>query len=170
MTIAATTRSTQVRRNLRPSDREPVRGLLEATRFFNPEELEVAMELVDDRLTLAAQSHYRFLIAEHGGKVVGYAAWGSIPGTSQSADLYWIAVDPAAQGLGVGRTLLAEAEGWMAEEARFRVYVETAGRSQYEPTRAFYAACGYDVAAEFEDFYSPGDAKVVFLKVLVKPA
>lgn len=166
MTIGTATRSTLVRRDLRPSDREPVRRLLEATRFFNPEELEVAIELVDDRLALAAQSHYRFLIAEQGDRVVGYAAWGSIPGTSQSADLYWIAVDPAAQGLGVGRALLAEAEGWMAEEARFRVYVETAGRSQYAPTRAFYAACGYDVAAKFEDFYSPGDAKVVFLKVL----
>lgn len=166
MTISTTTRTSEVRRDLRPSDRAPVRGLLEATRFFNAEELEVAMELVDDRLALGDRSHYRFLVAQHGDDVVGYAAWGPIPGTAHSADLYWIAVDPAAQGLGVGRALLAAAERWMAEETRLRVYVETAGRPQYEPTRAFYTACGYHIAAEFEDFYSPGDAKVVFLKVL----
>jgi len=159
-------RDTEIRRELKPSDREPVRRLLEATAFFNPEELSVAMELVDDRLALGDQSHYRFLVAEQGGGIAGYASWGPIPGTSHSADLYWIAVNPAAQGLGIGRSLLAEAERWMGEELRLRVYVETAGRSQYEPTRAFYTACGYHVAAEFEDFYAPGDSKVVFLKVL----
>ena len=54
----------------------------------------------------------------------------------------------------------------MAEAGRLRVYVETAGRAQYAPTRAFYLGCGYRIAAEFEDFYAPGDAKVMFLKVL----
>jgi len=166
MSASVTASSTEVRRDLRPSDREPVQRLLEATRFFNPEELEVAMELVVDRLALGDQSHYRFLVAEHGTDVVGYASWGPIPGTAQSADLYWIAVDPAFQGLGVGRALLTEAERWMAEAGRPRVYVETAGRAQYVPTRAFYLGCGYEVAAELEDFYAPGDAKVLFLKVL----
>ena len=166
MTTRTSTSTTEVRREIRPSDREAVRTLLETTGFFNPEELAVAMELVDDRLSLGDRSHYRFLVAARGADVVGYASWGPIPGTEQSADLYWIAVDRSAQGLGVGRALLAEAERWMAEEFRPRVYVETAGRSQYAPTRAFYAACGYHLAAEFEDFYSPGDSKVVFLKVL----
>jgi len=153
-------------RELMPSDRKPLVGLLKATGFFNKEEIGVAMELVADRLALGEHSHYRFAVAERGADVVGYAAWGPIPGTSESADLYWIAVAPAAQGHGVGRALLAESERWMAESGRVRIYVETAGRPQYAPTRAFYNACGYRVAAELEDFYSPGDAKVVFLKVL----
>lgn len=155
-----------VRRGLEPADRSPVSTLLAGTGFFNPEELEVAMELVDDRLNLGETSHYRFLVAEHDGAVAGYACWGPIPGTERSADLYWIAVDPAFQGRGVGRALLAEAEAWMAAAGRPRVYLETAGRAQYAPTRAFYLACGYHIAAELEDFYSPGDAKVMFLKVL----
>ena len=41
---------TTVRRELSTADRTPVHRLLDATGFFNPEELEVAMELVDDRL------------------------------------------------------------------------------------------------------------------------
>jgi len=155
-----------VRRELRHADRAPIHTLLSSSGFFNPEELEVAMELVDDRLALGPDSHYRFLVAEHEREVAGYACWGPIPGTIESADLYWIAVDPTFQGLGIGRALLTEAEHWMAEAGRPRVYVETAGRELYTPTRAFYLACGYHVAAEFEDFYAPGDAKVMFLKVL----
>lgn len=158
--------ATKIRRELTMADRAPVRGLLDATGFFNPEELEVAMELVDDRIALGTESHYRFLVAEHGGHVAGYACWGPIPGTVESADLYWIAVDPTLQGLGIGRKLLAEAECWMAAQGRPRVYLETAGRALYAPTRAFYLACGYHVAAELEDFYAPGDSRVTFLKVL----
>jgi ribosomal protein S18 acetylase RimI-like enzyme len=166
MNTITETPPTIVRRELRVTDRSPVYHLLAGTGFFNREELEVAMELVDDRLALGDESHYRFLVAEHADSVAGYACWGPIPGTAASADLYWIAVEPAHQGRGVGRALLAEAESWMAAAGRPRVYLETAGRAQYAPTRAFYLACGYHVAAELEDFYAPGDARVTFLKVL----
>jgi GNAT superfamily N-acetyltransferase len=155
-----------VRRDVRPSDRGQIQHLLDATGFFNREELVVAMELVDDRLIEGDDSHYRFLVAEHGSRVAGYACWGPIPGTADSVDLYWIAVDPVCQGLGVGRALLAETERWIVEAGRHRVWVETAGRPQYQPTRAFYLGCGYRVAAQLEDFYGPGDDKVVFLRVL----
>ncbi|MDY6910698.1 MAG: hypothetical protein SWC40_12285, partial [Thermodesulfobacteriota bacterium] len=38
-------------------------------------------------------------------------------------------------------------------------------RSLYEPTRAFYHRCGYARAALLQDFYAPGDHKVIFVKV-----
>ena len=161
--------SVTVRRSLVAADRQAIAELLAATCFFNPEELEVALELVDDRLRLGETSHYRFLVAEVDRRVAGYACWGPIPGTAESVDLYWIAVDPAVQGRGVGRALLDAAEGSIADTGRRRVYVETAGRPQYTPTRAFYLACGYHVAADLDDFYSPGDAKVIFVKVLPSP-
>lgn len=151
---------------LSAADREPIAELLAATGFFNAEELAVALELVDDRLEHGEASHYRFLVAEVERTVAGYACWGPIPGTLESADLYWIAVAPSVQGRGIGRTLLEAAERSIADSGRRRVYLETAGRPQYLPTRSFYLACGYHVAAELDDFYSPGDGKVVFLKVL----
>jgi hypothetical protein len=46
------------------------------------------------------------------------------------------------------------------------VYVETSSRDQYEPTRRFYLKCGYRVDAVLEDFYAPGDGKVIFVKAL----
>jgi GNAT superfamily N-acetyltransferase len=155
-----------VRRSLEPGTREAIAALLAATGFFNPEEKAVAMELVDDRLAHGTASHYRFLLAEVGGEVVGYACWGAIPGTAASADLYWIAVHPRHQGHGVGRALLAAAETWMGEERRPRVYIETATRALYAPTRAFYLACGYTLAAELPDYFAPGDGKAIFVKVL----
>lgn len=155
-----------VRRSLEAADREPLEALIRATAFFNPEEIEVALELVDDRLANGDASHYRFLVGELEGQVAGYACWGPIPGTVASADLYWIVVHPDFQGRRAGAALLRAAEDWMAAAGRTRVYVETSTRPQYLPTRAFYAACGYGLAAELVDFYAPGDGKAMFLKVL----
>ena len=156
----------RIRRGLNPADREPIEALIRATAFFNPEEVEVALELVDDRLANGEASHYRFLVAESDGQVAGYACWGPIPGTVASADLYWIVVHPQFQGKRIGAALLEASEEWMASAGRTRVYVETSTRPQYLPTRAFYAACGYQLAAELADFYAPGDGKAMFLKVL----
>ena len=140
--------------------------MIQSTRFFNAEEVEIALELVDDGLVQGEASHYRFLVAEEKGEVVGYACWGPIPGTLASADLYWIVVDPAHQGKGLGAALLRAAEEWMAASGRNRVYIETATRAQYDGTRRFYGACGYRVAAELTDYYAPEDGKAIFLKVL----
>ncbi|HWM93696.1 MAG TPA: GNAT family N-acetyltransferase [Thermoanaerobaculia bacterium] len=154
-----------IRGDLRAVDREPLEKLIRETGFFNPEEVAVALELIDERLSQGEASHYRFLVAEVDG-VAGYACWGPIPGTTASADLYWIVVDPRHQGKGIGAALLKDAEAWMASAGRTRVYVETSTRAQYMGTRRFYLACGYEMAAELADFYAPGDGKAVFLKVL----
>jgi GNAT superfamily N-acetyltransferase len=156
----------QVRRGLKGIDRPAIETLIRATAFFNTEEITVAMELVDDRLSHGEASHYRFLVAEMDGHIAGYACWGPIPGTLLSADLYWIVVHPELQGRKIGAALLQAAEEWIAGEGRTRVYVETSTRPQYQPTRAFYAACGYEQAANLADFYAPGDGKAVLLKVL----
>lgn len=155
----------RIRRGLAASDREPLEGLIRETAFFNAEEVEVALELIDDGLVNGESSHYRFVVAEEDG-IAGYACWGPIPGTAASADLYWIVVHPGRQGRGVGASLLKAAEDWMASEGRTRVYVETSTRAQYDPTRRFYFACGYELAAELPDFYAPGDGKAIFLRVL----
>ena len=156
----------RIRRSLEAADRAPLEEVIRATEFFNPEEIDVALELVDDRLANGEASHYRFLVGEVDGQVAGYACWGPIAGTLASVDLYWIVVHPAFQGKKAGSTLLKAAEEQIQSEGRSRVYVETSTRPQYLPTRAFYAVCGYTLAAELPDFYAPGDGKAVFVKVL----
>lgn len=154
------------RREVRVDDRERVRCLVRATGFFSPAECDIAVELVDDRLARGEASGYGFLFAEAGGTLLGYTCFGPIPGTSQGFDLYWIAVDPQAQGRGLGRTLLAASEQLMAADGARRVYAETSSRHQYTPTRAFYVACGYLQEAFLADFYAPDDGKIIFVKVL----
>ena len=143
-----------------------VRDMVDATGFFTAEEAGVAAELVDDRLARGPASDYRFVFAEQGDRMVAYACFGPIALTQASWDLYWIVVDPSAQGRGAGRALLAESERRIALAGGRRIYVETSTRAQYEPTRRFYERCGYAPAATLEDFYEPGDGKVVYLKVL----
>lgn len=151
-----------------PADGDPRRvgSLTAATGFFRPEEVAIAVELVEERLAKGAASGYDFVFAEDGEELVGYACSGPIPLTRASHDLYWIAVRPGRQGRGIGRLLLAEVEARVRSAGGRRIYVDTSTRPQYAPTRAFYLGCGYRLAAELPDFYAPGDGKAIFCKEL----
>ncbi len=153
-----------LREAARPTDREAIRGLLKATRFFRADEIDVAVELVETRLGQGESSGYDFLIAEREGTIVGYACYGPIACTIGSFDVYWIAVDPTWQGQGVGGWLLAEVERRIGALGGRLIYIETSGRPQYAPTRSFYQRCGYDIAATLKDFYDRGDDKVIWSK------
>jgi ribosomal protein S18 acetylase RimI-like enzyme len=150
----------------RAADLQRVREIVETTGFFSAEEVRIAIELVDDRLARGPASDYRFLFAETDGAVAGYSCYGPIALTKASWDLYWIAVDPAAQGKGVGKALLAESERRIALAGGERVYAETSSRAQYLPTRGFYELSGYAVGAILDDFYAPGDGKVIFVRTV----
>jgi len=154
----------QLRHDLRPSDAEVIRAIVVCTGMFGAAEVEVAMELVSDKLTRGEDSDYRFVVAELAGRVVGYAAFGPIPCTVSSHDLYWIVVHPECQGRGIGRVLLEAAEACIREQGGTCVYVDTSGRDAYTPTRSFYEKSGYHRAATLEDFYAAGDPKVIYAK------
>src|SRR5262249_42609584 len=141
----------------RAADLARVRELVEATGFFTAEEVPVAVELVDDRLARGPASDYRVLFAEAGGAVAGHTRYGRIALTPGVGDIYWIVVAPTLQGHGIGRALLAESERRIALDGGGRVYIETSTRPQYQPTRDFYARCGYGEAAMLEHFYAEGD-------------
>jgi ribosomal protein S18 acetylase RimI-like enzyme len=155
-----------LRETLEPADGAAVRRLVAATGMFSAEEIEIAGELVEETLVRGAKSGYEFVIATEAGQLVGYACFGRIPGTQSSFDLYWIAVEPGQQGRGLGQQLLARSEARAREQGGGRIYVDTSGRAQYEPTRRFYRGAGYEIAAELADFYAPGDSKVIFVKSL----
>jgi ribosomal protein S18 acetylase RimI-like enzyme len=153
-------------RELRPSDREPIRELLDATEFFRPEEVNVAMELVDLALDKPGQKDYLFAVSEEGDKVTGYVCWGETACTRGTYDLYWVAVAPGAQGKGTGRSLMAHAEEEMRKAGGRLCVVETSGLSKYESTRAFYLRIAYHEEARIRDYYQPGDDLVIYTKAL----
>lgn len=150
-----------------PSDTDitSIRDIVASTGFFNAEEIDIAVELVEERLARGEKSGYHFVFAQTPeGRVVGYACYGPISGTKSSFDLYWIAVHSSERGKGFGSVIMEQAERAMAGMGAVRVYAETSSRAQYAPTRAFYEKQGYVQTALMEDFYDEGDGKVVFVK------
>ncbi len=160
-----------LREDVQPVDADAVRAIVVSTGFFHDYEVEIAVELVRERLARGAEaSGYYFLFAERtdsAARPVAYTCYGPIACTQGSYDLFWIVVDNAERGGGIGRLLLTATEERIAAAGGRRVYVETSGRPQYEPTRRFYERCGYTKEAVLAEFYGPGDDKVMYVKALV---
>ena len=154
------------RYDVTPADREHVRQMVHSTGFFTPAETDVAVELVDERLAKGPASGYWFVFAQCDGQPLGYVCYGHIAVTKDSYDLYWIVVSQSQRGKGLGRKLLEEAERLIAAAGGHRVYIETSNRAQYLPTRGFYERCGYHEEAVLQDFYGPGDSKVIFVRAI----
>jgi len=170
------------RDEVRPADAAAVRDIVASTGFFHDHEIDVAVELVEERLARGVASEYYFTFADDAatGRTIGYACFGPIACTVGSFDLFWIAVHNDRRGQGLGAKILTEAErlmrsgvpgpgGKLIAPAR-RIYIETSAKPQYDPTRQFYIRCGYREEARFEGFYAPADDKVVYVKALDPPA
>lgn len=160
-------------------DRPRLAELLAATGAFNADEVQVALSLFDVSLADAeenassrgstssprvlAEGDYEFLGAfdEKNDRLIGYACFGATPATDGTYDLYWLAVDPGAQGRGVGSALVRAVEEKLADRGARLLVVETSSRPDYEGTRRFYARSGYMEAARVRDFYAPADDRIV---------
>ncbi len=151
-----------------PADRHAIRQLVERTGFFRDEEIEIAVELVDERLAKGPVSGYEFLFAEtSAGQLIGYSCFGPIACTIGSYDLFWIAVEPSHQRHGIGRQILAATEARIAAAGGRAIYLDTSGQEKYLPTRAFYERNGYTLAARLADFYAPGDDRFIYARRLI---
>jgi GNAT superfamily N-acetyltransferase len=158
--------SIQFRQNISPSDKQAIRDIITSTKFFNNQEIDVAVELIKERLEKGEASGYYFVFADFENRTVGYSCYGPIPGTKSSFDLYWIAVHHEFRGKGIGKVLLQATEQAIQKMGGHRIYVETSSRAQYAPTRAFYESCSYEMEAVLQDFYATGDSKCIFVKVI----
>ncbi|MBA2459519.1 MAG: GNAT family N-acetyltransferase [Gemmatimonadales bacterium] len=152
-----------VLRHLTAADRGRIEEITRAVGVFREDEVPVALEVFD--AAAAGSPDYTAIGAELDGRLSGWICWGPTPCTVGTYDLYWMAVAPALHGAGVGTALLGLMEQRLAGTARL-IVVETAGRSDYAATRAFYRARGYRATAVIPDFYAPGDDQVVYVKTL----
>jgi ribosomal protein S18 acetylase RimI-like enzyme len=151
----------RIRSGIVAGDRPALARILASVGVFRADEIEVALEVIDAGLAPDA-NHYRFAVALLGDDVVGYVVWGHTPCTDAVYDLYWIAVDKAAQGTGVGRLLMNACVDDVRARGGRMVIIETEGTEAYEPTRRFYFSVGCDEVARIADFYRPGSDKVVY--------
>lgn len=153
-------------RQLRDTDGEKIREILEEVEAFTPEEISVAASLVDE--ASRGSMAYRFLVAvDQRDTVLGYVCYGQVPMTSGTWDIYWIAVSRRFQRRHLGALLLRWAEEDIRSEGGRLILIETSTKPSYRSTRKFYQGMGYRVAARIEHFYSEKDDKLVYCKHLM---
>jgi len=155
-----------LRKEVTASDPQVIREIVTSTGFFNEEEIDVAAELAEERLEKGEASGYEFIFLEIEGKTVAYSCFGLIPCTKNSYDLYWIATHLDYRNRGLGKQLLKATEEEIRTLKGGGIYVETASRKQYTPTRMFYEKNGYELKAQFEEYYDKGDDLVYYVKRL----
>jgi ribosomal protein S18 acetylase RimI-like enzyme len=147
------------------TDPSTVRDILISSGFFYPEEINMAVDMVNQSIPLDNTStDYRFLFMEHDGWTAGYTCYGHIDGTQASYDLYWIAVHNNVRGHGFGTRLLKKMEQLILNAGGQRIYIETSSRDQYKPTQDFYEKMQYNLEAILKDFYAVGDDKLIYVK------
>jgi GNAT superfamily N-acetyltransferase len=154
---------------IRPTQPEDARSLLQlaaAEPLFSHEEAETVDELLETYLEQDDHGGYFFLSALQDDRLLGFACYGPTPLTQGTYDLYWIAVGGPAKGKGVGRALMSRVEDEVRRQGGRMIVLDTSGRREYAPTRAFYQRLGYAHAATVVDFYAPGDDLVIFSRLL----
>lgn len=150
-------------RPILPTDRPSLTHILERIEQFRPDEVEVALELIDESLRLGDHTTYRVLVADDAGQVAGYVCFGQTPMTDHTYDLYWIVVDPEIQGRGVGKRLWSGCREAVLAAGGKIVRIETSSTELYGATMAFYDAIGFRLGARIDDFYRDGDALMTYL-------
>ena len=154
-------------KSLRPSttsDRTTVLEFLKATSFFRADEIDIAMEVLDEANEKGPSGHYKSYVLKEKQKAIGWICWGATPCSIGTYDIYWIAVDPAFQAKGVGSKLMNFAHEKIRQSGGRLAIIETSGKPIYHPTRKFYLKLGYCQAARVLDFYGPDDDKIIYTK------
>ena len=146
-----------------PDDTAALDALADRTGVFKPHEIVALREVLDD---------YHATNREYGhvaqtwddGTIAGFVYFAPTAMTDRTFELWWIAVDPARQGTGLGTQMLVavEADVWAADGRV--LLIETSSTDGYAPTRNFYLARGYVQVAAIPDFYSDGDDKIIFCR------
>ena len=153
-----------VRNELLPGDYDPIREVLESSGYFHPQEIIVALELVDEALKKGDESGYYFMTALVENRIAGYICYGPIPLTFNRWDIYWIAVAEKFRGKGIGGMLLKKTETRIRTLGGKRAYIETSSSQLYTSTRRFHEKQGYVLEALQKDYYNDGDDRCLYVK------
>jgi ribosomal protein S18 acetylase RimI-like enzyme len=152
-------------RPLVSKDREKLHSMVVGTGIFAPEEIDVAMELIDIVLKVPNQKDYLIVcIVSDEDIPLGYLCYGLAPMTQGTIDLYWIVVSPSFQGKGVGSKLVDYLEEVAKGMKGRMILAETSSIPSYQKTLAFYVRNGFKEEARVLDYYSPGNDRITFCK------
>lgn len=155
--------------SVQPAQRTELLDLAVETGLFTPEDAEGLLggilsalasgELPEGHTAVACR-----LVSD--GPIVGWSYFAPDPYADRVWNLWWIGVLPEHQGSGVGDVLLGHVQqAALAAGARILI-IETSDLEPMARARRFYAKAGYSERGRIPDFYSDGEAKVIFSRRL----
>ncbi len=147
-------------------DKPAIMEIMKKTPEFLPVEVDVAKEVLDLHSNGGTQSGYHVIVAELGGRIVGWACYGPTPMTESTWDVYWMATDPEMKNRGIGSALLALTEEKIRQAGGRLAVIETSSKPIYENTRAFYVSRGWHTNNRIPDYYAMGDDLVIYTKIV----
>lgn len=149
-------------------DRLRLHSIILRSNVFTPEEIDVAMELIDIVLKDHTQKDYKIHCrVDNQDQPLGYICYGPTPMTQGTFDLYWIVVDPLFQGEGIGSELLNFLEQEVRGIGGRMILADTSSIPEYEKTQKFYLQKGFQEVARIIDYYNPGNDRITYCKKMV---
>lgn len=158
-----------------PSDRQAVYDLLINSDIFGLQDADCVDEMFRSTWSAleanpAADTYHWVTCYSDGNdaskKLLGFACFGTESLTQGTWDLFWICVDPAARGKGVGgqlmRSVMTRAQ--MADARLMVIY--TSSTEPYLPARRLYESQGCSRVAVVEDYYRVGDHLYIYTQKL----
>ncbi|RNI22243.1 ribosomal protein S18-alanine N-acetyltransferase [Flexivirga caeni] len=112
---------------------------------------------------LAGRPRRRYTVATQGERIVGY---GGIDCAGATADVMTIGVDPAAQGAGVGRALLAHLLRQAREAGAEALLLEV--RADNDRARNLYLRAGFEHIQTRRNYYRPDNVDAHILRADLK--
>lgn len=148
-------------RELQRGDLPTVETIVERTGLFPPEMLAPMAEPY-----LSGEAPHHWLVALDEQRPIGFAYAEPERMTDGTFNLLAIAVEPQAQGSGVGKAIVADLMERLRAISGRVLIVETSALGEYAATRAFYEGQNFSEEACIRDFYASGEDKVVCWKAL----
>jgi GNAT superfamily N-acetyltransferase len=106
-----------------------------------------------------------YYLWRQGGAIAGLVGLHhTIWGPEQNVWLAWFAVDPAWQGRGLGRRLMAAIEELAVAKGYRTLLVETYEHADFARARRFYEDSGFLEVGRIADYLHDGSAMIVYAK------
>ena len=159
-------------RAARPEETGALVALGEATGIFAPGETDALLRGTLDALhagELAGDHEVAVWAEPHDGAPTGWVYFGPQHTADAAWELFWIGVDPARHGQGIGDALLRFVEDRVVRAGGRVLVIETSSLPGLARARRFYTACGYALRGVEANHYGQGDDKLTFVKVLALP-
>ena len=119
-------------------------------------------------LSEISSRHNTCFAARLNGQLVGYAVLAALgPSGDREFEVHTIGVDPARQGLGIGRTLLRQMLD-VADREAARIVLDV--RTDNVPARTLYEAHGFEIMGLRPRYYRPSQADAYLMVRPARPA